>query len=147
VDNLNIESQGMAVTHWMRDVLGTNHGVIADESNGRLLLAYGQQNPLVGRNFNAQEVIGTELIEDWHLELMRDKQVDFVLVDRRRVSWNNMSGYYFDELQAEQLLPKDILAPAVVGKFDNRPEVSRLLDSGNVVIYDVRTLRNATSVK
>ncbi len=147
VNNLKIESQGMATTRWMRSVLGPNHSLIADESNGRLMLAYGEQNPLVGRNFNANEVIGSNLIEDWHLQLMRDQQVEYVLVDRRQISWNNMAGYYFDESGNDALLPRDFFDPEVYGKFDQRPEVGRLLDSGNIVIYDVRTLRNATSVK
>ncbi|CAG0927118.1 hypothetical protein TFLX_00363 [Thermoflexales bacterium] len=147
VDQLKIEPQGMATTRWLRSVLGPDHTLIADESNGRLLLAYGGQNPLVGRNLNVNEVIGAELIEDWHLELMREQQVEYVLVDRRRVSWNNMAGYYFDEPESEALVPKGLFAPEIYEKFDSRPEVGRLLDSGNIVIYDVRTLRNVTSVK
>ncbi len=145
--NLIADAPGMEATRWMRDTLGPNHGIIADESNGRLMLAYGEQYPLVGRDQNANDIIGTPIIEDWHLQTMRDENVEFILVDRRLVSWNNMSGYYFDESHSDPLLPRDLLKPEVYQKFDKRPEVGRMVDTGNLVIYDVRILRNATSVK
>ena len=58
-----------------------------------------------------------------------------------------MAGYYFDRTPAGSLSSTDLFDPEAYGKFDKPQEISRLFDSGNIVIYDVGAISHATTIK
>ena len=144
VGNITVEPQGVATARWMRAVLGPNNRVAADESNGRLMLAYGGQYVLAGRYPNIKDLLITPNIPDWQVHIMQTEQIRYVVVDRRLISWDNMAGLYFDETNGGPIPDADLFAPEIVQKFDKPKNVSRIFDSGHVVIYDVKAIRDAT---
>ena len=78
-------------------------------------------------------------LEGWHVRLLRRLGIRYVLVDRRRVSEDALAGYFF----TTDISPPSwsrVFGPRSVHKFDRQPAVSRLYDSGNIVVYDVRGL-------
>ena len=125
----------------MRSVLGPNNRILTDESNGRLMLTYGDQDTLVGRNANAKEILGTPEIPDWLPNVVQDRRIRYIGVDRRLISWDNMAGYYFDETHGGPIPDTELFAPEIYQKFDGLDNVSRVYDSGNIVIYDVKAFR------
>jgi hypothetical protein len=66
--------------------------------------------------------------------------VEYIVFDRRLNSWDNMLGMYFNPIEGRY--ESIWITPNAYLKFDAEPEVSRLYDSGNIKIYDVRGLRN-----
>lgn len=147
VGNVVIQPQGFAAASWMRTALGPGNQVATDESNARLMLAYGGQLALTGRYPDIKDLLGTSDFPDWQVELMREWAIQYVAFDRRLISWDNMTGYYFDQTPAGPLPSTDLFDPAAYGKFDKPKEISRLFDSGNIVIYNVGAISNATTVK
>ncbi len=147
VDNVVLQPQGFAAAQWMRAFLGPGNQVAADESNARLFLAYGEQLTLAGRYPDVVDLLGMADFPDWQVKLIQDWGIQYVAVDRRLISSDNMAGYYFDRTSTGLLPNSDFLAPEVYSKFDQPKAISRLFDSGNIVIYDLGALRNATTVK
>ena len=147
IGNVVIQPQGFAAAHWMRAALGSGNQVATDESNARLMLAYGGQLTLAGRRPDIKDLLGMADFPDWQVELMREWNIQYIAVDRRLISSDNMAGYYFDRTSTGLLPSTDLFAPEVYGKFDKLQAISRLFDSGNIVIYDVRAISNATTVK
>ncbi len=142
-----IAPQGFAAAHWMRTALGPGNQVATDESNARLMLAYGGQLTLTGGYPDIKDLLGMTDFPDWQVELMREWGIQYVAYDRRLISWNNMTGYYFDRTPAGALSATALFDPAAYGKFDQQNDISRLFDSGNIVIYDVRAISDATTIK
>jgi hypothetical protein len=58
-----------------------------------------------------------------------------------------MTGYYFDRTPAGALPGTALFDPVAYGKFDQQTAISRLFDSGHIVIYDVRAISHATTTK
>ena len=146
VGDVILHPQGMLAAQWMRSKLGPGNKVLADNSNGRLLLTIGEQFP-IGRHDNANAILGAPEIENWHVDAMRTLQISYVLVDRRSISWNNLTGYYFDVTNNDTNDAEVLFDPGVYGKFDGPQNVSRFYDSGNIVIYDVKAFLNDPKVK
>lgn len=146
VGNVVIRPQGYAAADWMRTVLGPGNVVATDESNARILLTDGGQAAMTGKYPDIEDLLGTVDLPNWEVELLREWNIQYIAVDRRLISSNNMLGYYFDRTTTGQLPSTDLLPPEVYGKFDKQQKVSRLFDSGNIVIYDVGALSNAKTV-
>jgi len=142
-----IKPQGFTAANWMRTALGPGHHVATDESNARLMLAYGGQLPVTGGYPDIKDLLGMTDFPEWQAELMREWDIQYVAYDRRLMSWNNMAGYYFDHTPAGSLPSSALFGPAAYGKFDQPTNISRLFDSGNIVIYDVRAISHATTTK
>ena len=147
VGDVVIEPQGFAAARWMRAALGPGNQVATDQSNARLMLAYGGQLTLTGGYPDIQDLLGMSEFPDWQRTLIRDQGIQYIAFDRRLISWNNMTGYYFDQTGGGPIADTDLFEPEVYGKFDKPKNISRLFDSGNIVIYDVRAISDATTVK
>jgi hypothetical protein len=125
---------------WLLETLGPDHAVAADSSNALLLLAYGDQLAYSGRNDGFEEVIAASPLADWQLRLLQRERIEYILVDRRRVSWDSMAGYYFVP-PANRVAPgEEYVDPGVNAKFESQPGVSRIFDSGDIVVYDMRPI-------
>jgi hypothetical protein len=147
VGDVAIEPQGFAAARGMRAMLGPNHRVATDESNARLMLQYGEQLTLSGRYPDIEDLLGTSDVPDWEVQLIQAQQIQYIEVDRRLISQDNMQGYYFDETGGRPLASSELIDPEVAGKFDRLTNISRILDSGHIAIYDTKAMNDATSAK
>lgn len=134
-----VAAPGLSTAQWMAHTLGPGHTVAADESNGRYLLAYGAQYPLVGRYPFVREVLTQPTLDHWQQAAMSQWQLQYAVVDRRRVAWDNMTGYFFAHSVGQP--EKHWFAPEVYQKYDQQPQASRVMDSGEIVVYNVAGVR------
>ncbi len=135
-DGSTIQAPGFAVAAWAKSVLGPHRRFAADASNSRLLAAYADEFAISGTNPDVRSVIREPKLEGWHVRLLRRYGLRFVLVDRRRISEDELAGYFF-ATDATPSFWRDTFGGRAIHKFDRQPLVSRILDSGNIVIYDV----------
>ena len=127
-------SPSYAAADWTGAELGTGRRIGAEDSDARLLLTRARQTAIEGTNPDIQDVLRADLLEPWMPQLLRDEKIAYVLTDRRKVSSDNILGYFFDQGTPE-------LWPAgAAAKFD-RGDVDRRYDGGDIVVYDVRGLR------
>jgi hypothetical protein len=140
-----IEPQSMAIGRWMLSNLGPGNRVAADESSGRLMLGYADQFAYAGKENNINDLIQTPQLADWHLKIIQNLHIRYIVVDRRRISWDNMAGYYFDQTGNNPIPASDLFDPEMYEKFDKLKDVQRIYDSGNIAVYDVKVLENAST--
>jgi hypothetical protein len=145
--HVTIKPQGFTAANWMRTIIGPGYTVGTDQSNARLLLVYGKQNPLTGGYPDIRDLLGMPEFPAWQTELMQEYDIRYLLVDRRAISWNNMEGYYFDETGGGPIAPARLRDPEVYEKFDQLPQFDRIYDSGNIVIYDAEEILHATPAR
>lgn len=131
-----LRPEGVVAAQWAGKALGPGHRFAADASNARLLGAYAGEFAIAGTNPDVQAVIRDPRLDGWHVRLLRQYRIPYVLVDRRRVSEDPLAGYFFttDSSPRAWLLTFDRKS---VEKFDRQPAASRLFDSGDIVIYNV----------
>jgi hypothetical protein len=142
-----IEPQGQATAEWAQTYLGPDHRMAADASNSLLLLDYGEQYAFSGRNGGFQEVIAATPLADWQLDLLRDARIEYVVVDRRHISWDNMAGLYFGAPAGAPVARATSIDLEVFAKFERQDNVSRVYDSGNIAMYDVSVLSGLPKIR
>lgn len=135
--------EGDSLAGWSRERLGTGRTFAADRANGRLLLAAGGQVAYVTRTPNARVLLEAWRLDAFQLGVMREVGLEYVVVDRRLSTDDNMAGYFFDGHSLVGPIEQGTRPESVLEKFELEPQVSRVLDSGNAVVYDVRPLRDA----
>ncbi len=148
VGSFIIVPEGQAVAQWSLAALGPGNRMGADPSNARLLLLYGNQVVYSSSQPDIQDILRTPTFPTWQLQVLQNNSIAYLVVDRRLVSRDAMTGYFFDPsraaaislntggLTAGFLNGSQLVDPNVSGKFDHVPGVSRILDSGNIIIYD-----------
>lgn len=134
--NSIIEPQGISVARWFLSTLGQGNQVGSDPSNARFLLTYGKQFAYEGSHPDVQDILTTPDFPDWQKQILQAFSIRYLVIDRRKVSQNSMTGYFFDQNGGEGLPsnPQWIDA-SVFRKFDRIPATNRILDSGNIVVY------------
>jgi hypothetical protein len=136
--NRRLEPAGLTTARWVRTYLGPGNTFAADESNGRYLLAYGSQQGLTGRIQGIKSIFEEPTIASWQISLLYASQVEYIAVDKRLLSGDNMLGYFFTQGSNWPLPPARLHPVEAYTKFDGLPQVSRFLDSGDLVLYDIR---------
>ena len=130
-----IQPESRQLATWASLNLGHRKRFAATQSDGRMLMAYAAERPLVGGNPDVRDILNTPTLERWQLPLLRKNRLRYVAVDRRERSASNIAGYFFG-IRAGKGVPDVLLDPGVATKFDTI-DADRLYDSGNIFVYDL----------
>lgn len=142
-----VEPQGVFTAKWVRSFLGPDNRIAADQSNAELLLSIGEQEPLTGGAMGIQSMMLSNRIDRSVEEILQYSHTQYILSDRRRISWDKMAGLYFDRMRDDMGQGAELIDPEAFAKFDRQKNVSRIFDSGNIRIYDVGVLSGVPSTK
>ncbi len=99
---------------------------------------------MIGATYSVKRILRSESFENWQLESLQNAQIDYLAVDRRLVSSDNMAGNFFDHGRYWPLPEAELFSAASYGKFDDLPRVRRIYDSGDLVLYDIQGWINAS---
>ena len=131
-----VTPEGVAAANWVGTTLGPDQRVAADFTNDVLMSGYGGQNiasnvdPLYcGPQWTAADV-----------RLAREQDVRYVMVDLRLGKDRPASGSYFTDQSTVCPTP---VPQSDLRKFDAIPGVSRVYDSGDIIVYDLRAVTYA----
>jgi hypothetical protein len=134
-----IQPEGVALAAWAPQFLGVNNTVATDESNALLMAVYGQQIPWSGPANGVHTMMAASSVDSGTRIVLTSLRARYVVLDRRRQGADHLVGIYpLPGPNAAQ--PGQLLDPAVVARFDSQPDVSRIADTGDIVIYDVSRL-------
>lgn len=114
----------------------------ADLTNGLFLLAEAEQIILTGQAHGVQDLIRSESFGRSEKGVIHSLDLNYVIVDRRLGSWDAMMGLYFDTFKRQKEL-----TPKAFEKFASLPNVNRILDTGDIVIYDVNEIQYDATIK
>jgi hypothetical protein len=139
VDNAVVVPQGLSAASWAIHELPANSIYLGDEATGRELLVDGAHFSLFGTGDSVPAILETPQLPSWQRAVLADRGVDYVVVDRRKVAANNQAAYFFQAASD----PADGLGyyPAGVRTKFALPTISSIFDSGDIVIFEVRGLR------
>lgn len=144
-DTRSVEAQGIAAAEWMRAILGPGNRIGADRINGVLMGSYGGQR-LVTIGYDHVNVAIVVFAPDFgtaEQTILRQGKIQYVVVDRRLATALPLFGVYFEPGEpggGRYTAPPDT---AALAKLDVVGNVSRVFDSGDIIIYDVRGVSGA----
>lgn len=147
VDGTLVRPQGLEASSWMLATHGPDNQIIAPTSDALLMLAYGRQQALTGRISSIQELLTNSHTLDWQTKILQKVKARFLIMDRRQVSWDGMLGPYFTPLVSSPTSGANFFPAKIFTMFDGQPQIPRIFDSGDIVIYDVGGLSGATQTK
>jgi hypothetical protein len=134
-----IVPQGLSAARWAIRNLPPGSVYVGDEATGRELLVSGAGYTLLGNGGNVPALLHTPELPSWQRETLIQRGVDYVVLDRRKVSSSNQAAYFFQPASnpsgGEGYYPPGVRAKYAI------PGISSIFDSGDIVIYDVRGLR------
>jgi hypothetical protein len=74
-------------------------------------------------------------------------EIRYVLTDQRLSRALPQTGFYFDGVEPGAFQRTEPVSRAALDKFDRADGVSRIFDSGDIHIYDVRSLANVQAIE
>jgi hypothetical protein len=140
VGSTTIDPPPTAAARWSKTALGQGNRIGAEPSDARLLLTYANQTAYAGVSPDIDDILNAAPLDSWQPELLKQQHFRFLLTDRRQVSSDVLSGYFFAPPRDGSLRP-----PEVISKFEHVPWADRVFDSGDLVLYDIHRLTDEQS--
>lgn len=128
-DQRSIQPESITAAEWAYSYLGPGMRMISDQVNTILMGTYGSEWVITPANSQIQvsSVFTSTNFDAGVIATIEQGDIQYVVVDRRLIGVDQ-TGY-------AQPVDADSLA-----KFDEAQGVSRIFDSGNIIIYDVRAI-------
>ena len=119
----------IASAQWAEARLGPGNRFATDEGDFAVLGSYGNQNPVsnIAFLYTSPTLTGSDIHQ------AAQQQIRFIAVDRRLSEALPASGSYFPGKNSAQYTHP--LPLADLTKFNHIPDVARIYDSGDIVIY------------
>ncbi len=130
----SVTPENVAAASWTLRALGQAQPFATDWGNQQLLAAYGNQLVVYQNGF----LFIPRTFRPGDAGLAREESVRYVLVDLRLSRALPASGAYFQEDIEAGRTYRHRLSPAGLTKFNRIPGVSRIYDSGDIVVYDLK---------
>ena len=134
----SVEPEGDTAAPWVLAHLGARNRIVADQTNYMLLGAYGDQFSVYG----LAEIYTLPELTDQALNHLCWSEIHYVLVDLRMGKGLPARGYYFNYRETNAHNYSEPIPMESLLKYNSMPNVNRLFDSGNLLIYDVQDLCN-----
>ncbi|HVU09930.1 MAG TPA: hypothetical protein VHD90_01580 [Phototrophicaceae bacterium] len=141
-DMRSVEPEGIQAAQWANQYLPPQSRVAADRINTLLMSVYGNQRAIthLADNVYVAPVYFSKTFGQHEIDQLRSAGTQYLLVDTRLATSLPLVGVYFEDgepLANERLTPLD---PEALSKFDAVTAMSRIFDSGDIRLYDVRGL-------
>ena len=133
----SVEPEEVASAAWALTALGAGNRFATDFGNYPLLGSYGDQNPIGDIDY----LYTSPRFTPSDADIVRAQSVRYMLVDIRLSKQLPAEGGYFPNSPPVTYLHP--IPAANLRKFDHVPDVNRLYDSGNIVIYDLGAVLNS----
>jgi hypothetical protein len=141
----SIGPEGVGAAEWMRAYVGPGHGIATDFTDQLLAATYGGERPVttLSDNVDVSPVFFSQGFGGDDASILERGKARYILVDQRLSSARPTLGFYFFPGEFGPLPVSPRLSPAQLTKFDSVQGISRVFDSGNIVIYDAGAMSHA----
>jgi len=138
-DARSIEPLGLDAAFWTRRYLGEDNRIATDRINALLMGSYGHQRTVThaadGIDISPLFFsLGYGTVQE---DIVRRGAIGYLVVDRRLSTALPGLGIYFEAPEADANRHLQPIDPAALAKFDRLSDISRLYDSGDIVIYAI----------
>ncbi|MFN8528586.1 MAG: hypothetical protein U0670_08240 [Anaerolineae bacterium] len=133
----------MQAAEWADDHLPSDSRVSADRINTLLMSVYGNQRMIthLADDIYLASVFTAPHFGPTEAGLISRADADFLVVDQRLSTALPLVGVYFEAGEPGGRLYTEPVALDALRKFDTVGGISRIFDSGSILIYDVRGIR------
>ena len=144
-DARSIEPEGIQAALWVPSHFGLKNRIATDRTNQLLMSAYGDQRIVTGLedNIDVTLVFFSPSFGPNEVALLRRAQVRYLVVDLRLSKALPALGFYFEPGEPGSFQHTTPISLEALTKFSTIPQINRVFDSGDIVIYDVGGLSNA----
>jgi hypothetical protein len=138
-DIRSVTDQGIAAARWIRGEYGIGQRVLTDRSDAQIVAAYGDGDPIQGSvgSLSVARVFVSSQVDATDREILRSKQVEFVLVDTRLATALPTRGFYFASTELNGGTWTHPIARSWLTKFATAPGFSLVFDDGAIQVYRV----------
>jgi hypothetical protein len=136
-DSRSIEPVGITTAQWANEYL-PGQRVTSDRINTLLLATYGREPVVTSASANAavSHIFTSLNFGSGVISIIREDGIQYLVVDHRLSTSLPYSGTYFNLTGSSSQSAQQIQSAALT-KFDSEQDVSRIFDSGDIVIYNV----------
>jgi len=144
-DMRSIEPEGIQAALWARTYLGPNNRVATDRINAILMGSFGNQRIVstIADKIDVSPVFFAPRLEESEIAILDSAGVRYLVVDVRLAQALPLLGYYYEQSETGAYKHTVPLSLQALTKFNDIPQIDRVFDSGNIVMYDVGGLINA----
>jgi hypothetical protein len=127
-----------AATH-----LPENSRLLADRTNGMLMGSYGKQDLVFGSvgDVSVMRIFFSDTFDGVDQMLLTEKEVDYIVVDRRLGKSLPVTPYYFERSEPGAFEHTRPLTQEALTKFEFASGFSKVYDNGPIEIYDASARR------
>jgi hypothetical protein len=136
VGNYLIKPQVVSAADWMLTNLGPDRRIAASKADAKILNTYNEY-PFTDTAAAVKTMFLSETVGPAERHTLLKRNVEYVMSDRKAVSWDHMIGYFFYSPVYSSSSELKLEDPRVFEKFDGLNGVDRLLDTGDIIVYDV----------
>lgn len=143
-DGRSVEPEGINAALWAYSHLGTGQRVGTDRTNQLLMSTYGGQRVITELydSLDVSPLFYSEQFTESDMSLLREGKIHYLVVDRRLSTALPVLGFYFVSDEPEMKNLTTPISSVALAKFASVPQINRLFDSGNIVIYDTGAFLN-----
>lgn len=143
-DAHSIEPEGITAAEWANSYLGPGHRIASDRINTLLMATYGDEQVITGGNGNnsVAPVFTSLHFGPGVIGILQQDRIQYLVVDRRLSTSLPYVGTYFNKPANGGAQITNPIASSALAKFDGIPNLNRIFDSGNIIIYNVEAITN-----
>ena len=144
-DERSVEPEGIAAARWANAHLGPHNRILVDRANGLLMGSIGEQDPQ-GGSFLGRSVPGVLLAPTFDgtvFYVLRKDEIDYVVADPRLSTGLPLVGVYVERDEPGAYEHTTPPTRAALLKYNGICPIDRVFDSGNIAIFDTRTLEGS----
>ncbi len=144
-DARSITPEGIQTASWTLSHLGPGNRVGTDRINQILMLTYGNQSIVNDdENTHVSTVFFSSHFGPQEIAILRQAKIRYLVVDLRLSTSLPLVGFYFTDNEANAFQLTRPITREALTKFNAIPQIYRIYDSGDIVIYDIGTLINGS---
>lgn len=145
-DGRSLEPEGILAATWADIHLGTGNRLATDRVNQLLMATYGHQRVVtpIQDEIDASPIF---LVAQFNADtafILKSGNIRYLVVDMRISQSLPVEGFYYSESEFDAFKHRKPPDPQVLTKFDTLPGADKIFSSGNIVIYDMGGVLNAT---
>lgn len=136
-DERSVEPEGIQAAIWSYTYLGPEKRILADRINQILMLTYGYQNIVTSQTDHVDfaPVFFSLQFDSQDMAILHSGKVSYLVVDLRLSTGIPIQGFYYENFEPDAYHHTSPISNVALTKFNGVPQLNRLFDSGNIVIY------------
>jgi len=146
-DARSLEPEGIQAATWAGLHLGTGNRLATDRVNQLLMATYGHQRVVtpIQDGIDASPIFLASQFNSDTVYILKKGNIRYIVVDMRISQYLPLEGFYYENTEFNAFKHQDPPNPQLLTKFDTVPRANKIFSSGNIVIYDMEGVLNATS--